>query len=105
MEFFLGFGGPAKQRTDCAIVGVYDKGVLSAAAEELDKRIGGRIARLVKRGDLRGKAGDLVLLADLSGASVERVVVVGLGGRNTFKRKQYRKALASALAAVAKTGA
>ena len=105
MEFFVSLAGPAKQRTDCAIVGVYDKGVLSAAATELDKRIGGRIARLVKRGDLRGKAGDLVLLADVSGAPVERVVVVGLGGRNSFKRKQYRKALSSALNAVARTGA
>ena len=104
MEFFVSLGGPAKQRTDCAIVGVYDKGTLSAAAEELDKRIGGRIARLVKRGDLRGKTGDVVLLADLSGP-VERVVVVGLGGRNSFKRKQYRKALASALGVVARTGA
>lgn len=88
MEFFPSFAGPAKQRTECAIVGVYDKGVLSAAAEELDKRIGGRIARLVKRGDLRGKAGDVVLLADVSGGPVERVVVVGLGGRNAFRRKQ-----------------
>lgn len=105
MEFFLSLTGPAKQRTDCAIVGVYDKGTLSAAAEELDKRIGGRIARLVKRGDLRGKIGDLVLLADLTGAPADRVAVVGLGGRNAFKRKQYRKALASALAAVARTGA
>lgn len=105
MEFFPSFAGPAKQRTECAIVGVYDKGVLSAAAEELDKRIGGRIARLVKRGDLRGKAGDVVLLADVSGAPVERVVVVGLGGRNAFRRKQYRKALASALGVVARTGA
>jgi leucyl aminopeptidase len=104
MEFFVSLGGPAKQRTDCAIVGVYDKGTLSAAAEELDKRIGGRIARLVKRGDLRGKTGDVVLLADLNGP-VERVVVVGLGGRNSFKRKQYRKALASALGVVARTGA
>jgi leucyl aminopeptidase len=105
MDFFPSFAGPAKQRTDCAIVGVYDKGTLSAAAEELDRRIGGRIARLVKRGDLRGKAGDVVLLADLTGAPVERVVVVGLGGRNAFKRKQYRKALASALGVVARTGA
>jgi leucyl aminopeptidase len=105
MEFFVSLAGPAKQRTDCAIVGVYDKGTLSEAAEELDKRIGGRIARLVKRGDLRGKVGDLVLLTDLAGAPVERVVVVGLGGRNSFKRKQYRKAVASALAAVARTGA
>ena len=105
MEFFLSFAGSAKQRTDCAIVGVYDKGTLSAAAEELDKRIGGRIARLVKRGDLRGKPGDVVLLADLTGAPVERVVVVGLGNRAAFKRKQYRKALASALGVVARTGA
>src|SRR5688572_29100374 len=105
MEFFVSLAGPAKQRTDCAIVGVYDKGTLSAAAEELDKRIGGRIARLVKRGDLRGKAGDVVLLADPTGTPIERVVVVGLGGRNSFKRKQYRKALASALAAIARTGA
>jgi len=78
---------------------------LSAAAADLDKRIGGRIARLVKRGDLRGKTGDIVLLADLTGAPVERVVVVGLGGRSSFKRKQYRKALASALGVVARTGA
>jgi leucyl aminopeptidase len=84
MEFFVTVAGPAKQRTDCAIVGVYDKGTLSAAAEELDKRIGGRIARLVKRGDLRGKAGDAVMLADLSGVPVERVLVIGLGGRNSF---------------------
>jgi leucyl aminopeptidase len=105
MEFFPSFAGPTKQRTGCAIVGVYDKGVLSAAAAELDQRIGGRIAKLVKRGDLRGKAGDVVLLADLSGVPVERVVVVGLGGRNSFRRKQYRKALASALGAVARTGA
>jgi leucyl aminopeptidase len=105
MEFFVSLASPAKQRTDCAIVGVYDKGTLSAAAEELDKRIGGRIARLVKRGDLRGKAGDVILLADLAGVPVERVVVVGLGGRNAFKRKQYRKAVANALSAVARTGA
>ena len=37
MEFFVSTSrGPAKQRTDCAIVGVYDKGTLSSAAEELD---------------------------------------------------------------------
>jgi leucyl aminopeptidase len=105
MEFFATTSSAARQRTDCAIVGVYDKGVLSGAAEELDRRIGGRIARLVKRGDLRGKSGDSVLLADLTGGPCERVVVLGLGARNGFKRKQYRKALAAALAIVGKTGA
>jgi leucyl aminopeptidase len=105
MEFFATASSAARQRTDCAIVGVYDKGVLSSAAEALDKRIGGRIARLVKRGDLRGKSGDSVLLADLTGGPCERVIVLGLGSRTGFKRKQYRKALTSALTILAKTGA
>jgi leucyl aminopeptidase len=105
MEFFVSTTSPSRQRTECAIVGVYDKGVLSAAAEDLDARIGGRIAKLVKRGDLRGKTGDAVLLADLSGAQVERVIVIGLGAQGAFKRKQYRKALSSALALLSKTGA
>jgi leucyl aminopeptidase len=105
MEFFVSTTAASRQRTDCAIVGVYDKGVLPPATEELDSRIGGRIARLVKRGDLRGKAGDAVLLTDLTGAPCERVIVLGLGSRNSFKRKQYRKALANAAALLARTGA
>jgi leucyl aminopeptidase len=105
MEFFVGTASPSRQRTECAIVGVFDKGVLSAGAEELDARLGGRIARLIKRGDLRGKTGDAVLLTDLSGGPCERVIVLGLGNRGAFKRKQYRKALASALAMLSKTGA
>ncbi|HEY4368962.1 MAG TPA: leucyl aminopeptidase [Steroidobacteraceae bacterium] len=105
MEFFATSAAASRQRTECAILGVFDKGVLSGAAEELDSRIGGRIARLVKRGDLRGKAGDVLLLTDISGAPCERIVLVGLGARNSFKRKQYRRALALAVATVARTGA
>lgn len=105
MEYFVTSASPSRQRTDCAIVGVFEKGELSSAASDIDARIGGKIARLVKRGDLRGKAGDLVMLADISGAACERIVVVGLGSRSGFKRKQYRKALTSALGAVARTGA
>jgi leucyl aminopeptidase len=105
MEFFVSTAAPSRQRTDCAIVGVFDKGVLSEAAQALDRRIGGRIARLVKKGDVRGKAGDALLLTDISGAACERLLVVGLGARDGFKRKQYRKALASAVAALGRTGA
>jgi leucyl aminopeptidase len=105
MEYFVSTSAPSRQRTECAIVGIYDKGVLSSAAEELDGRIGGRIAKLVKRGDVRGKTGEVLLLTELSGAPCERLLLIGLGARAGFKRKQYRKAVASAIAAVAKTGA
>ena len=58
----------------------------------------------MKRGDLRGKAGELRLL-DTDGAACERVLVVGLGKQAAYGRKQYRKALVAAVQAVAKTGA
>jgi leucyl aminopeptidase len=105
MEFFVTSATPSRQRTDCAIVGVFEKGALSTAAEDLDAKLGGRIARLVKRGDMRGKPGDSLLLAEVSGVACERVLLVGLGARSAFNRKQYRKALAGALTTVAKTGA
>lgn len=105
MEFFVSTAAPSRLRTDCAIVGVYDKGVLSETAHAFDRRIGGRIARLVKRGDIRGKAGETLLLTDIQGAASERLLIVGLGARANFKRKQYRKALSAALAALARTGA
>ncbi len=105
MDFFATSTSPARQRTECAIVGVYDKGVLTDAAAEIDGRIGGRIARLVKKGDLQGKAGDVVTLADLGAGPVERVVVVGLGSKSGLGRKQYRRALNSALVAIGKTAA
>ena len=105
MDFFVSSSAPSRQRTDCAIVGVYDKGVLSDTAQALDKKIGGRLSRLVKRGDIRGKNGDALLLTDIQGAACERILVVGLGTRANFKRKQYRKAIASAVAALTKTGA
>ena len=105
MEFFATSAAPSRQRTECAILGIFDKGVLTEAAGELDRRVGGRIAKLVKRGDIRGKAGDVLLLADIAGAPCDRIVLVGLGSRSGFKRKQYRRALSSAVAAVSRTGA
>jgi leucyl aminopeptidase len=104
MEFFATTASPARQKTACAIVGVYDKGVMSDAASELDRRSGGRLARLIKAGDLRGKSGEVLTLADVGGPA-ERIVVIGLGARGSFTRKAYRKALTAAIAAIAKTGA
>ena len=105
MEFFVSSATPSRQRTDCAIVGVFDKGVLGTAAEDLDRKLGGRITKLVKRGDVRGKTGDALLLADVSGAPCERILLVGLGTRASFNRKQYRKAIAGALTTIGKSGA
>ncbi|HEX2584484.1 MAG TPA: M17 family peptidase N-terminal domain-containing protein, partial [Steroidobacteraceae bacterium] len=104
MEILAVSASVARQRTDCAIVGVYEKGTLSAAAKELDTKLRGTLTRLVKQGDVRGKLGETVLLPELSNAPCARAILVGLGPQDKFGRKQYRKAFSAAVSAVNKTG-
>jgi leucyl aminopeptidase len=104
MRFHAVSGSAARQRTECAIVGLYESGALSTPASQLDAALGGRIGRLVRRRDARGKLGECTLL-DTDHAPCQRVLVVGLGKKESFGRKQYKKALLAAAAAVARTGA
>ncbi|MCM2311376.1 MAG: hypothetical protein NDI84_08235, partial [Steroidobacteraceae bacterium] len=104
MRLYAMSGSAARQRTDCAIVGLYESGALSAAATQLDTVLGGRLSRLVKRHDARGKLGECTLL-DVDHGPCERVLLVGLGKKDSFGRKQYKKALLAAASAVAKTSA
>jgi leucyl aminopeptidase len=104
MRFSAVSGSAARQRTECAIVGLYESGALSTAAAQLDAVLGGRLARLVKRRDARGKLGECLML-DVERGPCERVLLVGLGKKDSFGRKQYKKALLAAAAAVTKTGA
>jgi leucyl aminopeptidase len=101
MQFFVSTSSAARQRTDCAIVGVFEKGTLSSAAIDLDQRLGGRLTRLAKNGDARGKLGETLLLADQDGPA-ERVLLVGLGTQKEYGRKQYRRAMQAALSALVK---
>jgi leucyl aminopeptidase len=105
MEHFVATASPARQRTDCAIVGVYEKGVLSDAAAELDTKLSGKLSRLVKNGDVRGKLSETLLIGDLKNSPCQRVLLVGLGAREAFARKPYRKALTAATALLVKSGA
>jgi leucyl aminopeptidase len=104
MRFHAVSGSAARRRTDCAIVGIQEGGALTTSAAQLDARLGGRLARLAKRGDLRGKAGETTLL-DVDGGPCQRVLVVGLGGKGLLARKQYKKAMLAAVAALVRSGA
>ena len=104
MRFKVVSGSAARSRTDCAVVGIYESGLLGVAAAQLDAVLGGRIARLAKRGDLRGKAGEMTML-DVDRGPAGRVLVVGLGRKDRLDRKGYKKALRVAAAAAARSGA
>ena len=104
MRSYVVTASAARQKTDCAIVGLHDGAPLAGAAAQLDAASGGRIARLVKRGDFRGRAGE-VALVDAERGPAERIVLVGLGKAGGYDRKRYKKALAAGFAAAARTSA
>jgi leucyl aminopeptidase len=105
MEFNAIIDAKARHAADCAVVGVYEDGDLGIAAGHLDGQMSGLIGRLHKNGDFAGKLGDVLLLPAPAGAAAGRVLLIGLGSRAAFGRKQYRKALQSTVQALGKTGA
>ena len=105
MEFKAIVDAKARDPSGCAVVGVYENGDLGVAARQIDTQIGGLIGQLHAGGDFAAKLGDTLLLPQPAGAAAARVLLVGLGARSAFGRKQYRKALQSSAQALAKTGA
>ncbi len=103
MEFSIKQSSPENQRSDCAVLGVFEGGVLSPAAHALDSICNRQLSTLVARGDLTGKTGSCVMLHSLTGITPARVLLVGLGKPDEFTAKQYIEMLRAAFAALQKT--
>ncbi len=95
----------ARAPSGCAVVGIYENGDLGVAARQIDKQLQGLITGLQGSGDFAAKLADALMLPLPAGATVSRLLLIGLGSRASFGRKQYRKALLSCAQALAKTGA
>jgi leucyl aminopeptidase len=105
MEFTAIIDPKARHDAGCAVVGVFEDGELGGAARRIDAQLNGMIRKLQGDSDFSAKLGDVLLLPAPAGAAAARVLLIGLGTRAAFGRKQYRKALQSAAASLGKTGA
>jgi len=105
IEFSVKSGTPEKQRAGCVAVGVFEKRKLSAAAQLVDAASDGYLGTVVRRGDLDGKVGQVLLLHSVPGMVAERVLLVGCGRDRELTDAQYSKAVVAAARALAATGA
>jgi leucyl aminopeptidase len=105
MEFTIKTGSPAKLKTGLLVLGAFAGGKLPALSAAADGAAEGRIASLIKRGDLEDKAGATLLLHDLPGVQAERVLLVSLGKEDELGDKAWRDALTAAAKAIAATPA
>ena len=56
MEFSIKQGNPDSVKSGCVVVGVFDGGKLSTAAQVLDKAAKHALSDLIARGDMSGKS-------------------------------------------------
>ena len=101
MRFYATSGSAARKRTDCAIVGVYESRHADYRSSSWTPPSGAASQRLIKRGDVRGKTGDLSLI------DAEGIGLPARPGRRSRQEeplpsKHYRRVVQSAAAAVAK---
>ncbi len=105
MKFNIKSGNPEQQRTACVIVGVFEKRRLSEAARQLDEAADGLLTEVVKRGDMDGKLGQVLLLHAVPGVTAERVLLVGCGHERELGDSQFRKIVRKAAVTLNETGA
>ncbi|OZI63255.1 leucyl aminopeptidase [Bordetella genomosp. 11] len=78
-------------KTAALAVGVFAEGVLTAAADLIDRASNGALRTVVKS-EFRARQGTTLLLRSLPGVSAQRVVLVGLGKQEEYSARAHAAA-------------
>ena len=97
MEFPVKAGAPARHRTECAILPVFDDRQLQGATKEFDRAARGAIAKLIRGGDSPARLGACTLVHRTQGTAAARWLLVGCGKRADFSAKRLTTALGAAI--------
>jgi leucyl aminopeptidase len=103
MEFGVWTKGLATLAVDCLVLGVFEDGGLGGEARSIDTATGGRLRKLLERGDFAGRSGETLLIGELPGLTASRVLLTGLGMKKQLQRKSWRKAWTAAAAGLTRT--
>lgn len=103
MEFRVWTKGLATLSVDCLVLGVFEEAQLGAQSAPVDAACGGRLKKLLQRGDFAGRSGETLLVPDLPGLTATHVLLTGMGSRKQLQRKAWRKAWSAAVAALLRT--
>jgi leucyl aminopeptidase len=91
MEYTVKSGNPEKQRIGCVVIPVFASRKLSSSAKIIDKVSNGYISNLVRRGEIEGDLGNLLLLHNVENTLCDRVLLVGCGKEKDIDAKAFYK--------------
>ncbi len=105
VEVTLENSAPEKIKTGVLILGAFADGTLPRPTQKVDSAANGRLAAVIKSGDLEEKAGSSLILYDLFGIQAERVLLVSLGKQSDFGDKAFRDAINGAAKVISRGSA
>ena len=104
MDFNIKSGNPEKQRTACVIVGIFESRRLSPPAKAIDTVSKKYLSNLIRRGDMDGHKGQMLLLHNVPGMISDRVMLIGCGKERELDDRNYRTIIANSIRALNETG-
>ena len=105
MEIKLRIGDINKTGADAILFGVFDD--VKKLSDELtaaDKALDGEITKLIKQGEIKGKAGEISIIHTMGKVPAGKAVVIGLGKSEDLTADKIRIAIADACRALRKKG-
>jgi leucyl aminopeptidase len=105
LEIKLRIGDINKTGADAILFGVFDD--VKKLSDELtaaDKALDGEITKLIKQGEIKGKAGEISIIHTMGKVPAGKAVVIGLGKSEDLTADKIRIAIADACRALRKKG-
>ncbi|HEY5665599.1 MAG TPA: leucyl aminopeptidase [Gammaproteobacteria bacterium] len=104
MQFSIKAGVGVKDRSECAILPLFEGRGLTGIASDFDRALKGRIRKLIRSGDASTKPGGSLLLHDIGSTGATNLLLIGCGARKDFSGKQLVRAARTAADVLGKTG-
>ena len=92
MDFSISISAsPHQTKTPAIAVGVFTDGMLSVAADAIDRASNGAVRAVIKA-EFTARAGSTLVLRNLEGVAASRVVLVGLGKQAEYSPRTHARA-------------
>lgn len=104
MDFSVKMNLPAKQSSDCLILGVFEGSKLSEAAERFNTASEGALGKYLAKGDLEATLGSTLLLQEVPHTQSDRILLVSCGPKKELNDKEFRELLRKTVSALHQTG-
>ncbi len=100
MKFNLDTTDITKLRTDCIVIGIYEKGELAPSATKIDEISQGHLSKIIQHDDFQGKIGQSLLLYQVPYLNIPRVLLVGCGKNEQISVRDYKRIIQCSMKAL-----